>query len=131
MNHTSSEVLLDLALETLPQAEVDSARAHLEECDACAEAFARLGEEQKVLGKVLEATVTPPALGVKIRASVAREPTPKPRLRRAMIAAAAMLAFTAAWFVATTPDPQPEIKRAMIQQMIESERLALGLDGGK
>jgi anti-sigma factor RsiW len=130
MTHLSPEVLLDLALETLPPEEVDVARAHLDGCAECAAALERHGEEQQVLARALGETAAPPALGVKIRGAVAREPVPRPGLRRSMIAAAALLAGLAVWFAATTPDPQPEIRRAMLEQVVDSERLALGLPEG-
>ena len=123
MTHPAPEVLLDLALDTLPAPEAEQAQTHLGDCPSCAEAYARLQEEQRVLTK---AVGREPALPAGLRASILERvlrTAPFRKAPRTLVAAAAVVAIAAGFLML-----RPDAKQQMLEQVRASELMALGLE---
>jgi anti-sigma factor RsiW len=122
MTHPDPDVLLDLALETLPESNADEVRAHVGACAECSARYERLEEEQRALAAAIGRE---PALPGALRSRIVSAlPRPLRRAPRFLVALAAAVAL-AAGLALLKPD---ERKQQMLETVRVSELMALGLE---
>jgi anti-sigma factor RsiW len=129
MTHPDPETLLDLALETASEADAAAAREHLNACSECADAYERLEDEQRALKEGLSPAAAPGHLAPRIRTAMRREPMPLRKRARLFVAAAAALVLAAGLYASQAPNAAQR-KQVMLDQVKQSELMALGLEGG-
>ena len=122
-DHPSSEELLDLALQLLAKREAEALRAHIAACEACGLTLTKLEQEQATLASALAPLPAPAGLEGRILAALPAGAGKITWRKLVTVAAASLIAVGVGLYAQDDPG-----RRELVQQLVISERLALGLE---